>query len=62
MVNKIHAASMDKVRKSNYVGGLGIIDPLVWNKGAYCELIIKIVSAADSIWTNWIRAYYLRGQ
>lgn len=62
MVRKMYSASMDKVYKSKCVDGLRIIDPLVWNKGAYCGLIMKIASTADSIWINWMYAYYLKGK
>lgn len=59
---KTHQFSMDRVTKSKIPGGVGIIDVVAWNRGAYYGIIFKILSNKESMWTNWMHAYSIKGK
>lgn len=62
MEGKMHPTSVDKVCKNKSVGGLGIIDPVIWNRGAYCGLIMEAISRSESMWATKVKEYYLKNK
>lgn len=58
----MYMASIERVCRGKKDGGLGIIDMDIWNKGAYCGFIYKLLSGQDTMWIRWIKAYCLRNK
>lgn len=42
------------------VGGLNVMNILLWNRAAICKQLWALAHKKDTLWVKWVHCYYLK--